>query len=48
MKGNDLRRLEGADNTMLRWMCDAILGDRIRTAELMDDLGVVFMEEVLS
>jgi len=47
MKVNDTRILEMAENTMLRWMCGVTLRDRRRTAELMDCLGVVSVEEVV-
>jgi len=42
MKVNDMRRLERAQNTMLRWMCGVTLRDwNHRPGELMDCLGVV-------
>jgi len=28
MRLNDMRRLEGTENTMLRWMCGVTLRDR--------------------
>jgi len=40
-------RLEEAENTMLRWMCRVTLSDGTRTAELMDCLRIVGVEEVL-
>jgi len=33
---------------MLRWMCGVALRDRKRTAELIDCLGVVSVEEVVN
>jgi len=47
MKVNDTRRLEWAENTMLRWMSDVTLRDWKRTAEFMDCLGVVSVEEMV-
>jgi len=47
MKVNDMRRLEMAQNTMLRWMCGLILRDKKPTAELLDCLGVVTRERGL-
>jgi len=44
----DVRRLEMADNTMLRGMCAVTLKDRVRYAELMVWLGIECVEEVVS
>jgi len=44
---NDMRRLERAVNTMLSWMSGVTLRDRKCTAELMDCLVVVSVEEVV-
>jgi len=41
MKVNDMRRLERAENTMLRWMCDLTLRDKKLTAELLDCLNAL-------
>jgi len=48
MKVHDMRRLERVENTMLRWMYGVTLRDRKRTAELMDCLGVVIVDKVVS
>jgi len=51
MKVNDMRRLERAENTMLGSMCgasDMKLKDSVRSAELMDRLGIECVEEVVS
>jgi len=48
MKIHDLRRLEMAKNTMLRRMCGVTLKERTRTAELINCLGVVSVEEVVT
>jgi len=47
MKVNDIRRLEGAENTMLRWMCCVTPKDRKWTAELMDCSGVDSANEIV-
>jgi len=36
-----MRKLERAENTVLRWMCSVTFMDRKSTTELMDCLGVV-------
>jgi len=36
------------ENIMLRWMCGVTLRDREITLELMDNIGVVSVEEVVS
>jgi len=41
MKVNDMRTLERAENTMLRWMSCVTMKDKKRTAELLDWFGVV-------
>jgi len=41
------KRLRRAENNMLRWMSGVTLRDRKQTAELMDCLEVVSVEEVV-
>jgi len=48
MKGNDMRRWEWVENTMLRWVCSVTLGDKKRTTGLTDCLGAVCVKEVVS
>jgi len=48
MKENNMRRLERAENTMLRWICGVMLKDRVLSAESMDHLGIQCVEEVVS
>jgi len=45
---DDIKRLERAENILLRWMCDVTLTDGIWTAELIDCLGFVSVEKVVS
>jgi len=46
MKMKNMRRLERAENTMLKWMCGVALGKL--TAELMDCLDVLSVQVVIS
>jgi len=43
-----MRRLEMAENAILRWMCGATFKERLRSAELMDRLGIECVEEMVS
>src|SRR5271163_3132624 len=47
VKVNDVRQLERAENTMVRWMCGVSLRDRMRFADLRERLDIVFVDEVL-
>jgi len=40
IKANDMRRLDKAENTMLRWMCGVTLNYRVRSAELRNLLRI--------
>jgi len=44
----NMRRQERAGNTTLKWMCGVTLRDKKRAAELMNFLGVVSVEEVVT
>jgi hypothetical protein len=47
MKVNDVRRLERAENTMVRWMCGVTLGDGLRLVDLRKRLVIVCVDEVV-
>ena len=48
VKVNDMRRLERAENVMVRWMCDVSLKDRRKLVELRERLGIECVGEVVS
>ena len=47
-KEEDIRRIERADLSMIRWMCNKSLRDRKASAELRERLGLLSIKEVIS
>ena len=47
-KEEDIRRIERADLSIIRWMCNKSLRDRKASAELRERLGLLSIKEVIS